>query len=118
MSNKAFGDLWTPWGSSVEVTGFLVAIWVGPQIKVFFWKFFDFFVRKIGPLLGTCLNQTWVRLKIFLIRFNLVSERLDLTQLMTHKGFAGIDSNQLMTQNGFLEIDSNRLMTQGTSKTF
>ena len=50
MSNKAFGDPWIPWGSNMEVTGFLVAIWVGPQIKAFFRKFFDFFLFvKWGP---------------------------------------------------------------------
>ena len=31
-----FGDLWMPWGSNLEVTGFPVSIWVGPQIKLFF----------------------------------------------------------------------------------
>ena len=56
-------------------------------------------------------TQTWVRLKIFLIRINLVSVSFDSTQLMTHKGFTGIDSNQLMTRNGFLKIDSNQLTT-------
>ena len=44
-------------------------------------------------------TQTWVQLKIFLIRINLVSESFDSTQLMTHIGFTGINSNQLMTEN-------------------
>ena len=58
------------------------------------------------------LRQTWVRLKIFLIRINLVLESFDSTQLMTPNDFTGIDSNQLTTQNGFLKIDSNQLTTQ------
>ena len=62
--------------------------------------------------------QTWVRLKIFLIRINLVSESFDSTQLMTHNGFTEIDSNQLTTQNGFLKIDSNQLTTQKASRIF
>ena len=53
-------------------------------------------------------KQIWVRLKIFLVRINLVSESFDSTQLMTHNGFTGIDSSQLITQNGFLKVDSNR----------
>ena len=52
------------------------------------------------------LRQTWVRLKIFLIRINLLSESFESIQLMTHNGFTGIDSNQLVTQNGFLKNTS------------
>ena len=29
------GDLWRPWGSNLKVTGSPIAIWVGPQIRLF-----------------------------------------------------------------------------------
>ena len=64
------------------------------------------------------LHQTWVQLKIFLIRINLVSKTFDSTQLMTHNSFTGIGSNQLTAQNGFLKFDSNRLTTQISSIIF
>ena len=63
-------------------------------------------------------DQTWVRLKIFFIRLNLVSEIFESTQFMTHNGFTGIYSDQLTTQNGVLKIDSNRLTTQKFSGIF
>ena len=52
-------------------------------------------------------NQTWVRLKIFLIRINIVSESFDSTQLMTRNGFTGIDSNQPTSQIEFQKFYSN-----------
>ena len=54
----------------------------------------------------------------FFILINLGSESFDLIQLMTHNGFARIDSNQLATPNGFLIFDSNRLPTLKASRTF
>ena len=58
------------------------------------------------------------RLKIFLIRINLVSESFDSTQLMTLNDFKGIDSSQLTTQNEFIKFDSSRLTTQKASRIF
>ena len=45
------GDLWRPWGSNFEVTGFAVAIWVGSQIK------YSGIPTNIPPveIIGTCL---------------------------------------------------------------
>ena len=54
--------------------------------------------------------QTWVRL--FFVRFNLVSESFDSTQLRAHNGLKSIDSNAITTQNGFMKLDSNLLTTQ------
>ena len=79
-----------------------------------------------------CVCQTWVRLKIFLIRIHLVSESFDSTQLTTQNGFTGIYSNQLTTKKDFWKLiqidsrlkkfqgyfDSNQLMTQKTFQDF
>ena len=46
------------------------------------------------------------------IRFNSFSESFDLTKLMTHNDFTGLDSNQLTTQNEFLKVDSKRFTTK------
>ena len=76
----------------------------GFSLKVFLIQFF------------VVSQQSWVGLQFFFIRFNLVSESSDSTQLMAHNGFTRIDSNQPTTQNGFLKYDSNRLTTHKTSR--